>query len=160
MGENGKDGHLTTINCFSYYSQLGGCREGEVEFNFPSSWVTVLETRSLIRPEEAKSNLSWEKRAGDRLSTLRATETPDKPLRWQGGGNSMPTTNHHGTGRCWEMQPEEQLCNIPPVLLAWQHGDPWPWRAVCITGSPEAVQSMSRSWRMLRPHWGITQLGH
>lgn len=123
-------------------------------------WLTVLETRGLIRPEEVNSSLSWEKRAGDRHSAYTAIETPDKPSRWQGGRNSMPTTSHCGIGRCWEMQPEAQLCNIPPAPPDWQHGGPWPWGAACITGNPESAQSKLRPWNVLRPHCGITQLGH
>lgn len=54
-------------------------------------------------------------RTGDRLSTCTATEAPDKPLRRQGGRNSPPKSDHHGIGRCREMQPEVQLGHIPPA---------------------------------------------
>lgn len=108
-----EDGHLPHGHWFSHHFRLGGKED----------WVPLPKWLSnnfgnkefdKARGSEAELVLrEKKKRAGDRLSTRRATETPDKSLRRQGGRNSMPTTDHHGIGRCWEMQPEVQLSDTP-----------------------------------------------
>lgn len=45
---------------------------------FPHGCLTILETKSLIRPEEVKLSLSPEKWAGDRFSTRATAEFQDK----------------------------------------------------------------------------------
>lgn len=95
---------------------------------------------------EVELVLRGKKRTGDRLSTRTAIEIPDKPLRQQGGRNSMPKTDHRGRGRCWEMQPEVQLGHIPPALPEWQQGGPGPWGAARTTGNPEPIQGKFGPW--------------
>lgn len=57
--------------------RMYGWSSGGVQSNTASGWVTILETKGLIRPEEGKLSLSWEKRIGEKPSARTAIKTAD-----------------------------------------------------------------------------------
>lgn len=82
------------------FSLEGGGMERPGENSpFPHGCLTILETKSLIRPEEVKLSLSPGKWAGNRFSTRATAEFLDKQDKVTG---SLWMSSH-----CWRVRRQE-----------------------------------------------------
>lgn len=89
-------GHLFSLG---FSLEGGGTEKLSENSSFPHGCLTILETKSLIRPEEVKLRLSREKGAEDRFSARVTAEFLDKQDKVTGG---LCLSSHQGRVRCQE----------------------------------------------------------